>query len=236
MASDTETEADTGTRAPGQVAPADGSAGRRVRPTLEQISRIDRMVLERHGKDLVKLIVRAIDYGLVKDAPPKVAVNTFAKELQVKRATFVTLEKGGELRGCIGTIVANRPLVEDVVENAFRAAFKDPRFPPVTEDEKPDLSFSLSVLSPMSEMRFDGEADFLDQLRPLIDGVLIEDGGKRAVFLPQVWEQLPEKQDFLNHLRKKAGLPPDHWSDTMQAWRFTVQKIPPLGFANHAAG
>ncbi len=236
MASDTETEAETGTRAPDQAAAAAGSTGRRIKPTLEQISRIDRMVLERHGRDLVKLIVRSIDYGLVKGEPPKVAVNTFAKELQVKRATFVTLEKNGELRGCIGTIVPNRALVEDVVENAFRAAFKDPRFPPVTEEEKPDLSFSLSVLSPMSQMRFEGEADFLDQLRPLIDGVLIEDGGKRAVFLPQVWEQLPGKQDFLNHLRKKAGMPPGHWSDTMQAWRFTVQKIPPLGFTNHTAG
>lgn len=235
MASDTETTAETNAAAPAKAPAAAGATGRRIRPTLEQISRIDRMVLERHGEDLVKLIVRSIEYGLAKNQPPKVAVNTFAKELQVKRATFVTLEKKGVLRGCIGTIVAYRSLVEDIVENAFAAAFRDPRFPPLQADERQDLSFSLSVLSPMSQMSFDNEEHFLEQLRPLIDGVLIQDGKHRSVFLPQVWDQLPEKADFLNRLRLKAGMAPDHWSDTFQAWRFTVQKVPPLGMKKNQA-
>lgn len=230
MASDTETTTETA-----KPAPAAAATGRRIRPTLEQISRIDRMVLERHGEDLVKLIVRSIEYGLVKNAPPKVAVNTFAKELQVKRATFVTLEKKGVLRGCIGTIVAYRSLVEDIVENAFAAAFRDPRFPPLQQDERKDLSFSLSVLSPMSQMKFDSQEHFVEQLRPLIDGVVIQDGKNRAVFLPQVWDQLPEKEDFLSRLKLKAGMAPDHWSDTFQAWRFTVQKVPPLGMKKQQA-
>lgn len=236
MASDTETTDETTAPAPHQRAPGAGTTGRRIKPTLEQISRIDRMVLERHGEDLIKLIVRSLEYGLVKDSPPKVAVNTFAKELQVKRATFVTLEKNRVLRGCIGTIIAYRSLVEDIVENAFAAAFRDPRFPPLQADERQDLSFSLSVLSPMSQMSFDNEDHFLEQLRPLIDGVLIQDGKNRSVFLPQVWDQIPEKADFLNRLRLKAGLAPDHWSDTFQAWRFTVQKVPPLGMKKHTTG
>jgi len=235
MASDTEITAETGTAAPQQAAAGAVSTGRRLRPTLEQISRIDRMVLERHGEDLIKLIVRSLEYGLAKNAPPKVAVSTFAKELQVKRATFVTLEKKGVLRGCIGTIIAYRSLVEDIVENAFAAAFRDPRFPPLQADEREDLSFSLSVLSPLSQMSFDNEEHFLEQLRPLIDGVLIQDGKNRSVFLPQVWEQLPERTDFLNRLRLKAGMAPDHWSDTFLAWRFTVQKVPPLGMKKHLA-
>ena len=160
----------------------------------DQIANIDKSLLERYGTDLVKLAVRSIQYGFTKDEPPKVAVDTFARDLRVKRATFVTLERNGQLRGCIGSIVATRPLVQDIVENAFRAAFRDPRFPRLSPEERKGLGISLSVLTPMHEIKFQDQSDLLDQIRPAYHGLLIQDGEKRAVFLPQVWEQLPDRK------------------------------------------
>ncbi len=189
----------------------------------------DRLVLERHGTDLMKLAVRSIQYGFKKDVPPKVAIDTFARELRVKRATFVTLERSGQLRGCIGSIAASRPLVLDIVENAFRAAFRDPRFPRLKPEEGKGLGISLSVLTPMREMTVSDEADLLQKLQPGFHGVLIQEGEKRAVFLPQVWDQLPAPGDFMARLKMKAGFSAGYWSPEMKVWTFTVQKIPPLG-------
>lgn len=197
--------------------------------TLEEVSQLDAAVLERYGADLIKLVVRTIEYGLARDSAPHVAVDTFARELRVQRATFVTLERDDRLRGCIGSVIATRSLVEDVVENAFRAAFRDPRFPPLSHEERKGLGVSLSVLSPMARMAFQDEDELRDALRPGTDGLLIEDRGRRAVFLPQVWDQLPEPADFLAHLKEKAGMAPGRGSDEFRAWRFVVQKVPPLG-------
>ena len=121
--------------------------------------------------------------------------------------------------------MAHRPLGLDVAENAFRAAFKDPRFPPVTAAEYPSLRRSISVLSPQSPMAFDDEADLLRQLRPGIDGLVIADGGRRALFLPSVWSQLPDPNVFLGHLKRKAGMAEDHWSSDFKAQRFIAEEI-----------
>ena len=201
----------------------------------DDLGEADQAVLERHGRELLHLMARTIRFGFDSDAPPKVAVGSFATELQRERATFVTLERNGQLRGCIGSITANRPLVLDVVENAFRAAFRDPRFPKLTPDEVSDLTLSLSVLSPMAPMRFEDEEGLLAQLRPGEDGLMIQDGDKRSVFLPQVWEQLPDREDFLMRLKTKAGMSPSHWSSGFRAWRFTVRKLPPVDFASAEA-
>jgi len=120
---------------------------------------------------------------------------------------------------------ARRPLAEDVVQNAFAAAFGDPRFPPVTEPEVDKLDIHISVLSPLEEMHFASEADLLRQIRPGIDGLVLEDGPYRGTFLPAVWESLPDKRDFLRHLKIKAGLPPDYWSNTLRVWRYTTEMI-----------
>ena len=195
----------------------------------QRVASIDKLLLDRHGTDLMKLAVRSIQYGFTKDKPPAVAVDTFAKELRIKRATFVTLERNGHLRGCIGSIVATRPLVQDIVENAFRAAFRDPRFPSLSPEERNGLGLSISVLTPMHALTFGDQDDLLRQLRPGHHGLLIQDGEKRAVFLPQVWEQLPDPNDFLSRLKMKAGFSEGYWSRDFKAWAFTVQKIPPLG-------
>ncbi len=146
-------------------------------------------------------------------------------ELAKERATFVTLEIGGQLRGCIGMLEACRPLAEDVAENAFSAAFHDPRFPPVSPAELDALEISISVLSPPEEMVFSSEEDLLEQIRPGIDGLILQDGLHTGTFLPSVWEQLPEPEVFFRQLKLKAGLAPRYWSSTLRVFRYTAEYI-----------
>ena len=135
-------------------------------------------------------------------------------------ACFVTLEKFGQLRGCIGSIVAHQSLINDLVEHSKDAAFNDYRFNPVTSSEVKDLKISVSILSDPKKIEFDGEQDLLDKITPFIDGIIIRDGKYQAVYLPSVWEQLPVKTDFLNSLKVKAGLSADYFSETFEAYRF----------------
>ena len=157
-------------------------------------------------------------------------MKSFTRDLQPQRATFVTLKKDGKLRGCIGTVTAHRPFVEDIVHNAYAAAFRAHRFAPLQADEASSTRVSVSLLGIPQAMRFADEADFRGQLRPHRDGLIIRDGDKRAVFLPQVWDELPDPATFLSHLKRKAGLAEDHWSDRFEAWRFSsssTDKITP---------
>ena len=139
-------------------------------------------------------------------------------------ASFVTLTRGGELRGCIGSLEAWRPLDEDVRENARAAAFRDPRFPPLAAAEFATTRVEVSLLSPAVPMEVASEADAVRQLRPGIDGVILEYDGRRGTFLPQVWETLTEPNLFLAHLRQKAGLPADFWAPGIQLRRYEVRK------------
>jgi AmmeMemoRadiSam system protein A len=140
-------------------------------------------------------------------------------------ACFVTLKCNGQLRGCVGSPRAYRPLVEDVADNGFAAAFRDSRFPKLKAEEKQELSLSVSVLSPPTPMTFADESDLLKQIRPAVDGLIIEANGRRALFLPQVWESLPRPPAFLAQLKIKAGLKRDHWSSDFKAWRFTSEEV-----------
>jgi AmmeMemoRadiSam system protein A len=144
-------------------------------------------------------------------------------ELMEERATFVTLELGGHLRGCIGMLEACRPLAEDVAQNAQAAAFQDPRFPPLSRDEFDQLEIHISVLSPPEDVTFSSEADLLAQIRPGIDGLILQEDHHRGTFLPSVWEELPEKEEFLVHLKQKAGLPGTYWSESLQIFRYTTE-------------
>lgn len=145
--------------------------------------------------------------------------------LQASGASFVTLYKHGQLRGCIGTSQAWRGLAEDVADNALRAAFADPRFPPLQAEELPEIRLSLSLISAATPIEFADRATLLAQLRPRIDGLILESGAHRALFLPVVWAQLPNREEFLAHLLHKAGLAADHWSDQLKAWRFTAEEF-----------
>jgi len=139
-------------------------------------------------------------------------------------ACFVTLHKLGCLRGCIGSIEAHRPLIEDVCANAVSAAFNDPRFPPLTRNELENVNLEVSVLTPLRALHITCEADALAQLRPEQDGIVLEYGQHRGTFLPQVWQQLPEPEKFLLHLKLKAGLAADFWHKDIRMYRYTVEK------------
>ncbi len=144
----------------------------------------------------------------------------YPEALRAPRASFVTLRKGGQLRGCMGSLEARMPLVEDVACNAYNAAFKDPRFDPVGGDEIPGLDLKLSVLSPPEPVPVSSEEDLLRQLQPGVDGVILQAGGRRGTFLPAVWDMLPNPREFLCQLKRKAGLPEDYWSDEMTIQRY----------------
>ena len=143
--------------------------------------------------------------------------------LRAPGASFVTLHQSGELRGCVGSIEAHRPLGVDVVSTARSAAFDDLRFEPLVEDELALLHFEVSVLSPLSPFLVRDEDDALSRLVPERDGVLLAWGPFRGVFLPKVWEQVPDPREFLAHLKTKAGLPPDFWSSGMTLQTFTTE-------------
>ena len=183
------------------------------------------MLEDSHKRQLLNLAAASIKYGLEQRKPLPVTPTEYAPALQEIRASFVTLTINQQLRGCIGTLEAIRPLVEDVVENAFAAAFRDSRFNPLQEHEYPQLNYHISVLNPPSPMQFSSEADLIAQLRPGIDGLILQDLGRRGTFLPSVWESLPKPADFLQHLKLKAGLNPSHWSPSLSVQRYTVEDI-----------
>jgi len=174
---------------------------------------------------LLDLAKSSIQHGLQTGRPLKINLTDFPAELTERRATFVTLHKHHQLRGCIGMLEAVRPLVEDIAENAFLAAFRDPRFPPLAADEFGELDIHLSILTPAEPVSFTSEQDLITQLQPGIDGLILEEGHRRGTFLPSVWEQLPEPEQFLRHLKQKAGLPPDHWSDSIRIFRYRTEMI-----------
>ncbi|MBD9357158.1 AmmeMemoRadiSam system protein A [Methylomonas albis] len=173
--------------------------------------------------ELLALARQSIEHGLQTGRPLPAKLDDYPEELRQTRATFVTLERNGQLRGCIGMLEALRPLAEDVAENAFAAAFRDPRFPPLAAGELADLDVHISVLSPAAAMTFASEADLLAQLRPGVDGIILQEGHRRGTFLPSVWEDLPHPKQFLQHLKQKVGFPASYWSDTIQAYRYTTE-------------
>jgi uncharacterized protein len=174
---------------------------------------------------LLELARDSIAHGIKSGTPLNINPQHYDAELQQQRCCFVTLKKNNELRGCIGSLQASRSLVVDVCENAYAAAFRDPRFNALNQSELDDLQISISVLTPAQEMSFDSEQDLIQQIRPGIDGLILEEGYKRGTFLPAVWEQLPTTEEFLRHLKLKAGLPADYWSDSIQVSRYAAEKI-----------
>ena len=151
--------------------------------------------------------------------------------LMAKQGAFVTLKIGGGLRGCIGHIHPVEPLYKAVIDNAVNAAFHDPRFPPLSKEELKDIDIEVSVLSVPKPLPFKSPDDLLKKLRPDIDGVILKKGHAASTFLPQVWDDLPDKLEFLQHLSIKAGLPKDAWKESeiqvYQAEHFSESDISP---------
>ncbi|QYZ64822.1 MAG: hypothetical protein OI74_06360 [Gammaproteobacteria bacterium (ex Lamellibrachia satsuma)] len=181
---------------------------------------------ENSWETLMEVARASIRNGLEKGRSVPVEAADYSTELQAIRASFVTLNKRGRLRGCIGHLEAIKPLIEDVAENAYSAAFRDPRFPPLSPHEYDELDIHLSVLTPAVPLPFESESDLIQQLRPGIDGLILVDGMARGTFLPSVWESLPKAEDFLRHLKRKAGLPENHWSETLEIHRYETEVFP----------
>ena len=174
---------------------------------------------------LLDLARSSIEAGL-QGGRLEVILLDHAPALREHRASFVTLQRGGRLRGCIGTLAARRALVVEVAEMAQAAAFRDPRFAPLSHAEFADLEYHISVLGVPEPLPVTGEDDLLAQLRPGIDGLMLREGELGSTFLPSVWEQLPDPREFLRRLKIKAGLGADHWSAQIVVSRYTAESIP----------
>jgi len=147
-------------------------------------------------------------------------------ELKEKRATFVTINKlNGDLRGCIGSLVAHRPLIDDVIHNAKAAAFNDYRFNPLSAEELQEVEFEVSVLSPLQKIEYSDIDDLINKIIPFKDGIVLEYGPYRATFLPQVWDKLPDFNLFFSHLCIKAGLNKDCLIHHPDIYKYNVTEI-----------
>jgi len=182
-------------------------------------------------RDLLLALARhSIDHGLRSLRPAEApAVESLPEALRAPGASFVTLTDATGLRGCRGALEPFRPLAHDVWHNAWSSAFDDPRFAPLEPEELPPLQIEVSLLSALEPLLATTKAELLAALTPHHHGVVLALGPRRATFLPQVWESLPEPASFLEALLAKAGLPRGFWSPEMRAWRYTVDKLRPPG-------
>lgn len=181
------------------------------------------MISEHNRERLTRLASDTIAHGVRQGATLAVEPEQWPTELQEVRASFVTLHREGSLRGCIGSLEAAHPLVRDVSLHAYGAAFRDPRFRAVSAVELERIEVHISVLAIPVPMRFGSEAELIDMVRPGVDGLVLIEGARRATFLPDVWEKLPEPRQFLSQLKIKAGLAPDYWSDRVAVQRYTTE-------------
>ncbi|MBP6058919.1 MAG: AmmeMemoRadiSam system protein A [Nitrosomonas sp.] len=175
------------------------------------------------GKILLQIARVAISRALHVPCAPAVVDESMSWLFQ-PGASFVTLTQWGELRGCVGSLQACDSLIDDVSNNAVSAALRDPRFMPLVADELDTVSVEVSLLSELQPLGFSSEADAVAQLRPTIDGIVFEYGPYRSTFLPQVWESLPQPQQFLAKLKSKARLSEDFWAEDIRLSRYTVTK------------
>jgi uncharacterized protein len=172
---------------------------------------MEKPLSEKDRSFLLSLARQTIEKGVSRQPLPVWNEAELSEELSAIGASFVTLTLYGELKGCIGTLETYQPLVQDVRDHAIQAALEDNRFRHVTVDEVPKLHIEISRLTPAKSINYENPGDLPGLLHPGEDGVILKDGYRRATFLPQVWEQLPEKEEFLSHLCLKMGSSADLW-------------------------
>ena len=162
-------------------------------------------------KILLRLARATLEHGVRGEELPPLDKTLLTPSLREAGACFVTLTVRGELRGCIGSLEPTQSLVEDVCARAIAAALEDPRFPPVSEDELKGIQIEISRLTRPVPLEYKDANDLLSKLCPHVDGVVLRDGFRRATFLPQVWEKIPDPVEFLSNLCYKMGVKPDLW-------------------------
>ncbi len=180
----------------------------------------------RHNKDaIIDIVLKSLEKAVLENSEFSPERENYNDVMFNKGASFVTLEKNDNLRGCIGSILPVMSIAEDLAKNANLAALHDSRFSPVTKDELKNITFKVSLLTGFEEIKFSSYDDLLKQIKPKIDGLLIKDGKRQGVFLPSVWKDIPNKKDFLTELKIKAGLSPSYWSDNIEVFRFRTVEI-----------
>lgn len=175
---------------------------------------------------LLELARSAVAHAVREGRALEVDLEGCPPALRQPRAVFLTLRSAGELRGCTGSLEATCPLAQAVTRAAFRTALHDPRFPAVQVQELGGLEIQLSVLGPLEPLPAASQEELLAALRPGLDGLVLRDGASSGTFLPGVWKTLPAPADFVAELKRKAGLPRDHWSPTLRFQRYRVEELP----------
>ncbi len=176
-------------------------------------------------RTLLTLARQSIDAGLAALRWTAMPPAGLSQPLLATRGSFITLRIDKQLRGCCGNLAADRSLGEDVWRNAWASAFSDPRFPPLETAEWPDVHIHISVLSQLEPLDILTEQELLDVLRPNIDGLVLERDQERATFLPEVWEHIFDRREFVRHLKEKAGWPGDSWSSEIKVHRYTTESF-----------
>lgn len=180
-------------------------------------------ITEEEGRYLLRVARNTIEKALF-DQAAELEEEPTSKKYYEQRGTFVTLTCRGNLRGCIGHIIPHESLIEGIRINAINAAFRDPRFPRLDKKEWPKIKIEISILTEPQPLPYRDADDLLQKIRPGIDGLILKKGYRQATFLPQVWEQVPDKKEFLTHLCLKAGLDPHAWkNEKLEVSTYQVQ-------------
>lgn len=187
-------------------------------------------MINKNQQKLLLKIARQTLADAFSDSPSSRII--IPNEFKVTATTFVTLMIGQKLRGCIGSLEASEPLIDNIQHNALAAAFNDNRFPPISKTEFKSIKIEISILSSLIQINYRDVSDLLNQIQLNVDGLLIEYQGHSATFLPQVWEQLPAKEEFLAGLCEKAGLDGNFW----QSGKLKVSKYQVQSFSEQSSG
>jgi uncharacterized protein len=175
---------------------------------------------------LLRLARQALESSVCHQPLELLDLNSLPERLREPGATFVTLTEREMLRGCVGALEAYQPLAEDVREHAIAAGLEDYRFPPVRPEEIPWVKIEISRLTAPTKLEYDKPEDLLELLRPGVDGVVLRDETRRATFLPQVWEKLPDPHEFLGHLCNKMGVEANYWRyHKLQVYTYQVEEF-----------
>lgn len=194
-------------------------------PRLEQETANLRQFAQTYKNELFKIAARSLAKAVQDGKHYTPSRQDYDNNLFNKGASFVTLYHNKQLRGCIGTIVPQTSIAHDIADNTYRAALEDSRFQPLRPDELDGLNYSISLLTGFEPVAYASEADLLDKIIPGVDGLILRDGDRQGVFLPAVWKQLPDKAEFLNNLKIKAGFSPSYWSNKIKVYRFRTVEI-----------
>lgn len=178
-----------------------------------------------YKKDLRNIVKTSLQKAITKQKHYSPSRRSFPEDVFDKGASFVTIYKNGELRGCIGSVLPTMSIAQNIADNTYSAALEDSRFSAITEDELPYLTYSISLLSGFEEIKYGNETDLLNQIKNNIDGIVIRDGDRQGVFLPSVWEQLPDKEEFFKQLKVKAGMNPEYWNNRIKVYRFRTVEV-----------